>query len=601
MNFNRYRLALTLLLLLIVTGMAMAAPRRALLLVWDSADRQVVVKHRAMVNHLKVLRAEGHFRTSGLATKIKVYDFAVPEHAASLKLLGLNRAEDCPYLSMIALDAQGLPAKVLWGVRYAAPEQATTKLDVALGIQSRDDTVGLVLGSDPANPELTALTDRLRARILAGTPELERSRHLTHKLVELHFDRKAEFQLLHHMKVEPAQAPWLGLVRFEHGRPLEPMWFQAVKNVDLSWNALIAYGEDTKSRAALRAVVLVGDPAQNETQYYSLQGKLNRLLESNQFPGVDRTLILLAEGKASGHKHSAPAVSLVELDADHKPTQLVWASEVVAGEDATLLELARQAGAAYAPPQEFIYPKDGSVMRRIEGGQFMVGGTNLPADGPPHESHVASFYLSKLEVTNEQFSRFEAATNYRTEAEIDGGYLFRNGKFIKTMGCDWRAPEGPGSSAGPQLPVVQVTFGDAEAYAKWAGLRLPNEVEWERAARGSDNRAFPWGDTFATSNLRSSVGLGHGGAGKPVDVGSFPAGASPFGILDMAGNAYEWVDSLFAPYPGNQTGNNRYDGSTRIVRGGCWGNEDASDFYTYHRTAMGVHDRQGAVGFRVAL
>ena len=119
---------------------------------------------------------------------------------------------------------------------------------------------------------------------------------------------------------------------------------------------------------------------------------------------------------------------------------------------------------------------------------------------------------------------------------------------MKVDGAEWRTPSGSGSTAEANHPVVQVSWHDAEAYCKWAGKRLPTETEWEKAARGTDGRTYPWGDQWDPSwvNFRGSK------LEKTMPVGSYPGGASPYGALDMAGNVYQWVDSF------------------KGVRGGSW-------------------------------
>lgn len=597
---------LALLLWLSSALVALAAPRKAILLVCDSGDRAVTVRFQAMVAHIKSLRAEGHFGGRGVEKQIKVYDFHLPDHARSLQLLGLKRAADCPYLALISLDARGLPAKVLWGMRYTAPDLATLKLDAALGMHSRTaETVGLVLGQDAANSGLAPLTSRLRQKLEAGMPDLDRSQRMSRKFSELSYQDPGQGEQLLALGLERSQAPWLAVVRFEKGMPREVLWSTSVKQVDQSWRSLQAYVEDTRQAVSKLAVIIVGEPGGNERLYYSLEGKLEQLLNRHLLPTVEASIVNVQESsKLAVEKHAAPVLALVHLDANRRPGKLEWALEVVKEDDA-LSALCLQLGTTYTPPDEFVYPKDGSLMRRIDGGSFEMGSSEErthPEDGPAQMVTVNPFYLAKLEVTNEQFSRFVSATNYQTEAEGKGGsFLFHDGKFAQVAQASWRSPAGQGSSAEAQLPVVHVTYNDAEAYCKWAGLRLPGEVEWERAARGSDRRAFPWGNQFQPANLRSSVGQQLGGAGAPTRVGSFAAGASPFGILDMAGNVYEWVDSLFLAYPGNHTADRRFDGNTRIVRGGSWGNQDAPDFHTYHRTAAAPRESQAAIGFRVAL
>ncbi|MEU1117043.1 MULTISPECIES: formylglycine-generating enzyme family protein [unclassified Streptomyces] len=153
--------------------------------------------------------------------------------------------------------------------------------------------------------------------------------------------------------------------------------------------------------------------------------------------------------------------------------------------------------------------------------------TGVPAEwylkeAPRAEVHVPAFRIARTQVTVARWARFAAAT-------------------------DRPAPRGPGVH-----PVVGVTWEAANAYCRWLGerlgsdVRLPTEDEWERAARGDDGREFPWGDAYRTG-LANLVDLG---IGTTTPVGSFPEGASPFGVLDMAGNADEWTSTAYAPYPG---------------------------------------------------
>ncbi len=219
---------------------------------------------------------------------------------------------------------------------------------------------------------------------------------------------------------------------------------------------------------------------------------------------------------------------------------------------------------------------------------------------PGAEAHLPGCWIDKTEVTNALFGQFVKATNYVTEVEQDGrGAVWTGNTWAKVRGADWRHPRGPASRLNglDQHPVVQVSWNDAQAYCQWAGRRLPTEAEWERAAQGTDQRWYPWGNmpptgsraNFADRNFPAdwSDKTADDGYEFTAPAGNYPAGASPYGALDMAGNVWEWVDAMSAGYP--------------VVKGGGWFSEP---------NALGVKGRstlqQGQmpwgdfVGFRCA-
>jgi formylglycine-generating enzyme required for sulfatase activity len=212
------------------------------------------------------------------------------------------------------------------------------------------------------------------------------------------------------------------------------------------------------------------------------------------------------------------------------------------------------------------------AMAPVPGGSFVMGDDEGDPNEAPKPATVGAFLLMRLEVTNRQFAKFVAATGHRTDAETSGsGYVWdRSWRLVP--GADWRHPGGPGSSIERKQdhPVVQVSARDAAAFCAWQGLRLPSETEWEFAARGTDGRRYPWGMSppGAQPERRANFGTVECCAPDAADgyrdtapVGRYERGASPFGILDMAGNVWEWTASRFPGQP-----------HLVVLRGGGWGN-----------------------------
>ena len=172
--------------------------------------------------------------------------------------------------------------------------------------------------------------------------------------------------------------------------------------------------------------------------------------------------------------------------------------------------------------------------------------TSVESERPAHRVVLDGFYLDRYELTNALFDRFVGATGFRTTAEREGhGWAWQadgaRWEWSKVDGAQWRRPNGPGSpSADKNHPVTQVSWNDAVAYCKWAGKRLPTEAEWEMAARGTEDRRYPWGEEWEVSKANGDMSVG-----APAAVGSYPGGASPYGCYEMAGNVSEWVADVF--------------------------------------------------------
>ncbi len=218
---------------------------------------------------------------------------------------------------------------------------------------------------------------------------------------------------------------------------------------------------------------------------------------------------------------------------------------------------------AAPPPVEMVH---------IPGGRFVMGDASGVADEIPRTVTVVPFRIMPLEVTNRQYAAFVTATGYASDPEKSGAGYVWTGRWRLVAGADWRHPHGPDDSGESRRdhPVVQVSARDAAAFCAWAGLRLPAEEEWELAARGKDGRRYPWGNAGPRDGNVHRANFGalaccapdaSDGYRRTAPVGRFPEGVSPFGLLDMAGNVWEWTSSRF---PGR--------GQEVVLRGGGWGN-----------------------------
>ena len=232
-------------------------------------------------------------------------------------------------------------------------------------------------------------------------------------------------------------------------------------------------------------------------------------------------------------------------------------------------------------------------MVRVPAGEFLMGATQeeqhkglnfgwrgpmqnrihflVQNSGPQHSVYLDTFHIDKHEVTNRAYRTFVETTGHRPPTF-------------------WNSPR---HVSEPDQPVVGVSWHDAQTFCQWSGQRLPTEAEWEKTARGTDGRRYPWGndwdatrlhtadgvagqqlDTFeAWSEWQSAMTSGMGTA-RPAAVGSYPTGASPYGALDMAGNVWEWVadwygSDYYKSSPArNPTGPEQ--GGPKVLRGGGW-------------------------------
>jgi serine/threonine-protein kinase len=226
---------------------------------------------------------------------------------------------------------------------------------------------------------------------------------------------------------------------------------------------------------------------------------------------------------------------------------------------------------------------DGMVMVYVPLGEFQIG--DMFYDPPEQTVNIDSFWIDKFEVSNEMFERFINETSYITEAELAGfsTVWIRTNKYSDIVGAYWAYPYG--LNQGPAVesfPVVQVSFKDAVAYCEWAGRRLPTDLEWEKAARGTDGRRYPWGDEQPVCSLANFAGC----YGEPTVVSWPDAGASPYGVVNMAGNVAELVQESTGEIP--------------KTRGGSWFNHFMY-IRTFQRGAPSTGPWVNTTGFRCVL
>jgi formylglycine-generating enzyme required for sulfatase activity len=227
-----------------------------------------------------------------------------------------------------------------------------------------------------------------------------------------------------------------------------------------------------------------------------------------------------------------------------------------------------------------INAKDGGQLVLVPGGDYVLGADDVgDAARPVHRVRLSPFYIGLHPVTNHQYARFLKACPGHPEP-----VYWREERFNS-----------------PRQPVVGVSWADADAYCRWAGLALPTEAQWEAAARGSDQRRYPWGDDPPTPE-RANFG-GHANAPAPVDA--HPAGRGPFGTLDQAGNVWEWCADAWSQSAYEERGEGRLDPchhgdpGMRVLRGGSWLNP-GPDLRAAVREGATARLRQNMQGFRCA-
>lgn len=237
-----------------------------------------------------------------------------------------------------------------------------------------------------------------------------------------------------------------------------------------------------------------------------------------------------------------------------------------------------------------------NTMMLISGGDFIMGSNSGPDDEKPQQTiFIKSFFLDILPVSNADFATF---LNHQGLKNQQGDTLYDHQDSdarIHRHNLIWQ------SDLTYELhPVNEVSWVGARDYCAWLNKRLPTEAEWEKAARGIDGRKYPWGN--AAPNAKRALFGAPYNSSAPVDA--FPDGASPYGILDMAGNQWEWVSSIYQPYPykADDGRENQNAGPIRSTRGGGH-DSNAEEISTTHRGRFLSRNPKAGhhnIGFRCA-
>ncbi|MFN8444408.1 MAG: SUMF1/EgtB/PvdO family nonheme iron enzyme [Caldilineaceae bacterium] len=272
-------------------------------------------------------------------------------------------------------------------------------------------------------------------------------------------------------------------------------------------------------------------------------------------------------------------------------------------------------------PAVIVRPKIEFDWVTIPAGEFLMGSDKTKDKDayddelPQHKLYLPNFKIARVPVTVVQFAQFVKATHYKTTAEQKGSawnWAEKDGKWqwLEIKGAYWGAPRGAGSDVRNKQdhPVTCVSWHDAMQFCQWAEVRLPSEAEWEKAARGSNGRIYPWGNE-APDQSRCNFNMN---VGDTTSVGSYPKGATPEGLLDMAGNVWEWTISLWGkdgskpefgyPYKAGDGRENLSAGNDvyRLLRGGSW-SYNPSYVRGACRNRSDPDDRDDDFGFRVVV
>jgi len=233
-------------------------------------------------------------------------------------------------------------------------------------------------------------------------------------------------------------------------------------------------------------------------------------------------------------------------------------------------------------------PKDDTLLVLIPAGKFLAGEEKFPVELP-------DYYMALHPVTNRQYTKFLNEQKPGKE-ELEKWIRLDSDCFVRFSNNKYESYNNK-----DEHPVVEVSWYGAQAYCKWAGLRLPTELEWEKASRGTDGRKYPWGESYNQNLCRNDKNKG---SEKTAEVWQYPEGSTPYGLYQMSGNVWEWCEDWYDSnaYKNYKTGNLTLPGSgtSRVLRGGSWGDDNEKYFSCFYRYNDIPGFRNFSYGFRCA-
>lgn len=314
-------------------------------------------------------------------------------------------------------------------------------------------------------------------------------------------------------------------------------------------------------------------------------------------------LLAVVEAEAENQAQSEPSVAAASAQQPELPTGLRKLGELYGMEF------------VYVPAGEFTMgSSEAQVDAALEMCNARMDGCDrawFESEAPQQQVYLDGYWLGVTEITHEQYSAFVEAGGYEDSSLwTESGWQWRESTGATRPYC-W----GDSNSIQPDQPVVCVSWYEAVAYTRWLSretsldVHLPTEAEWEKACRGTDGRTFPWGEEPPDGSRANYCDIHCGGDGMDENaddgyeivapVGSYPAGTSPYGAVDMAGNVFEWTANKPARYP-YDAGDGRESlegGGSRMYRGGSW-HGDERDLRCANRY-LGAPLGSMEVGFRV--